>query len=189
GRPATNRYRAAYSPRASAIPRRADRLVAVRGRLLGRVQQALQPLDGILPNFAAQMFQFPIAQFDERGARGDALLDGAERYRKIGLALRRHHVLVAAQALLQARRVEIDAAAVVIDVLAAARGQHGRGLLEFHGLLRRRQRRRQYRNYEQEKPDSGHALTSHKEGSDGQVFCLEWLLRYHHDYCAAANRR
>src|SRR3954463_9242829 len=84
-RPTINRCRAAYSPKASAIPRCADRLVAVRGRLLGRVQQALQALDGILPNFAAQMFQFPIAQFDKRGARGNALLDGAEGQRKIGL--------------------------------------------------------------------------------------------------------
>ena len=152
------------------------------------VEQALQTLDGILPDLAAQVLQFPIAQFDERGARGDALLDGAQRRRKVSLALRRHHVLVAVQALPQPCRIKIDAAAVVIDVLAAARGQHGAGLLELHGLLRRRQRRRQYRNYEQEKPDSGHARTSHKEGSDGQVFCLIWL-RYRPGYCAAANRR
>jgi len=100
----------------------------------------LQTLDGVLPYLAAQVVQFPIAQLYKSSARGNALLDGAEGLGIIGLALRRHHVLVAAQALLQARRVEIDAAAVVIDVLAAARGQHGRGLLEFHGLLRRRQR-------------------------------------------------
>src|SRR6266511_2838104 len=187
-RPARERCRAASFPKASAIPRSADRLVAVRGRLLGRIQQTLQALDGILPNLAAQVVQFPIAKFYKRSARGNALLDGAEGLGVIGLALRRHHVLVAAQALLQARRVEIDAAAVVVDVLAAARGQHGRRLLEFQGLLRRRKRRRQYRNYEQEIPDSGHALTSHKEGSDGQVFCLIWL-RYHLSYCAAANRR
>ena len=28
-------------------------------------------------------------------------------------------------------------------------------------------------NDEQEKPDLGHARTSHKEGSEGQVFCLK----------------
>ena len=134
------------------------------------------------------MFQFPIAEFDQRGARGDALLDGAQRRRKIGLALGRHYVLVPVQALPQPGRVEIDAAAIVIDVLAAAGGQHGAGLFELHRLLGKRQRGRQDRNYEQEKPDSGHALTSHKEGSHGQVFYLIWL-RYGPGCCAAANRR
>src|SRR5437879_12391954 len=93
-RRARERCRAASSPRASAIPRCADRLVAVRGRLLGRLQQTLQTLDGILPNLAEQVFQFPIAQFYKRSASGNALLDGGEGLGIIDISLRRHTFMV-----------------------------------------------------------------------------------------------
>ena len=66
--PPAGRSRAVSVPTTSAVPRRVDRLVAVRRRLLGKVQQALQPLGSILPDLAAQVFSSQLHSF-ERVAR------------------------------------------------------------------------------------------------------------------------
>ena len=83
--------------------------------------------------------------------------------RKQVRACRRQAVAVSNEALLQAGGVQIDAAAIFVDVLAAALAQHCRRLLEIH-RFRRRQRWKGHQKNQQAEPDRTHGFTAHEEG-------------------------
>src|SRR5213596_912417 len=106
---------------ASAIPRFSNGLVAIYAHSARSRQQAFQGFAAIaLLDVATKLGYVARAKFGDGRARGDPLLDRIEGPAIVILALGRQHILIAVQAVLQASRIRIDAAAVRIDVLGTA---------------------------------------------------------------------
>src|SRR3984885_16357645 len=106
--PPTGKYCSCF-PAASPIPRIADGLIA-SGADVGRRQQAFQRFAGFLGLAVALLDDLVFALPGDDGARRNTLLDGIESPGIIGLAWRRHAVLIAIKTVFQTVGVEIDAA-------------------------------------------------------------------------------
>ena len=68
-------------------------------------------------------WQRSILMLDVLRERGNTFLDRIEGSDIVGLALRRHNILIASQAFPKANRVEVNAEAICVDVLATACAQ------------------------------------------------------------------
>src|ERR1700722_2612311 len=137
--PPTGKYCSCF-PAASPIPRIADGLIA-SGADVGRRQQAFQRFIGFLGLAVAFLDDLVLALPGNGGPRRNTFLDRVQSPGIVGLAWRRHAVLIAIKTVFQAVEIEIDAAASVIDILAAALAQYGCFVSKAH-RFRRRQRGR-----------------------------------------------
>src|ERR1700687_1275741 len=112
-------------PTASPIPRIANRLVAF-GAHSARPHQAFEGLGNFLAIASAQFDDVALTRLRNRSARCNTFLYRFEGPDIVGLALGRHDILIARKAVLKTAGVEINAAAVCVDVLATAFAQYGR---------------------------------------------------------------
>src|ERR1700710_2046558 len=137
-RPRANRCHAGSScPIASAIPRFAKGLAAVDADAARPRQQAVDRGTSIaLLDAWTKLDHVALAEFEDGKACGDALLDRLESPAVFVFALRRQDILIAQQTILHALEIEIDAAAVGVDIPGASGPQQRRRILEFHGIRR-----------------------------------------------------
>src|SRR5271169_2915152 len=139
GKPPTGQRPACLScSNASAIPRLADGLLAAEGYPARNLRQASENLAEFVLCAGAEFLPVAFADLSHRRARRHALLDRIESPDIVGPALLRNAILVAGQAFLQARRIEAQAEAVGVDILAAAFAQYRSAAFKAHRLAERR---------------------------------------------------
>src|SRR6266436_303507 len=120
-------------PAASPIPRIANSLVAFCAHPARR-QQAFDGFGNFLSIASAQFDNVALAHPRNGSARRNTFLYRIERPGIVSLALGRHDILIARKAVLKTAGVEINAAAICVDILATAFGQDGCCVTEAHRL-------------------------------------------------------
>src|SRR5580692_7541805 len=97
-----------------------NRLRAFDADAFGLPEQAFERTACTL-RVGAEFLFLALAHFGNGGARRRALLDRVKGPGVVGLALRRHGILIAGEAFLEAIGIEINAETIGVDILAAAR--------------------------------------------------------------------
>ena len=108
-----------------------------------RLQQAFDKLACAVLRISTKLLLVTLTHLGDGHPRGHTLLDRIEGPDIVGLALRRHDILIASEAFLEADRVEINAETICVDILAAACAQYGRRAFKIHRLRQRRRGNRE----------------------------------------------
>src|ERR1700756_5098595 len=141
-KPSIDQYRACLSSVvASAIPRLANGLAASCAYPARLGQQAFDEMACAILRVLTKLLFVALTHLVDGRPRGHTFLDRIEGFDIVGLALRRHNILIASQAFPKANRVEINTEAICVDILATACAQQCRCAFKIHRLRRRRQRR------------------------------------------------
>src|SRR6202021_1453389 len=126
-KPSIDQYRAGFSSlAASVIPRLVNGLAAFCAYPTRLRQQAFDKVACPVLCVLTQLLFVALTHLVDGRPRGHTFLDRIEGPDIVGLALRRHNVLIASQAFLEASRVEVNAETICVDILATACAQYCR---------------------------------------------------------------
>src|ERR1700739_4096014 len=137
-KPSIDQYRACLSSVvASAIPRLANGLAASCAYPARLCQQAFDEMACAILRVLTKLLFVALTHLVDGRPRGHTFLDRIEGSDIVSLALRRHDILIAREALLEANGVEINAETICVDILDTACAQYCRCTFEIHRLRRR----------------------------------------------------